>query len=66
MNGLVPISKLFYPVYGVNLELLNLQICDPRDSESIRFISRKDSDNGLSAYVKRIPEELQIQGTLFQ
>lgn len=54
MKGLVPLHKLFEPIYGVNLELLNLQICDQRDPHSIRFISRKESDNGLSAYVKQM------------
>jgi len=54
MKGLVPISELFEPVYGVNLELLNMHICNRNDSNSIRFISRKESDNGLAAYVKKV------------
>ncbi len=54
MKGLVPINELFDAIYGVNLELLNLDICNRNDPNSIRFISRKDNDNGLAAYVKQV------------
>lgn len=54
MAILVPIKDLFDPVYGVNLELVNLEICKKGDSDSIRYISRKESNNGVAAYVKRI------------
>ena len=54
MSALVPIKKLFEPIYGVNLELLNVDITDKNDPQSIQFISRKEADNGLVAYVKRI------------
>jgi len=54
MSTLVPIKKLFEPIYGVNLELLNVDITDKNDPQSIQFISRKEVDNGLVAYVKRI------------
>lgn len=55
MNQLVQISKLFEPVYGINLELLNMEITSKNDPNSIGFVSRKEFDNGLVAYVKRIP-----------
>ncbi len=51
---LIAIKELFNPIYGVNLELLNMEVCDKRDIGSIRFISRKESNNGLVAYVKKV------------
>ncbi|OGF71047.1 hypothetical protein A2930_04140 [Candidatus Giovannonibacteria bacterium RIFCSPLOWO2_01_FULL_45_34] len=54
MNKLIPLKELFTPVYGVNLELVNIEECEKKDSNSIRFISRTELNNGVSAYVKRI------------
>ena len=56
MNKLVPLNELFTPVYGVNLELVNIEECKKSDYNSIRFISRTEINNGVSAYVKRMNE----------
>lgn len=53
MATLVKLSELFIVTYGVNLELNKLEQCHPDDSEAIRFISRTDKNNGISAYVKK-------------
>lgn len=42
-------------VYGVNLELVNCTETDKNDPEAIAFVSRTESNNGVSAYVKPIP-----------
>ena len=49
------VQELFNVVYGVNLELVNCIETDKNDSEAIAFVSRTESNNGVSAYVKRIP-----------
>jgi len=54
MPKLVPLKELFEPIYGVNLELVHLEKCIKKDPESIRFVSRIEHNNGISAYVKRI------------
>src|SRR3989344_4487894 len=54
MNKLIPLKELFTPVYGVNLEFVNIEECEKKDSNSIRFVSRTELNNGVSAYVKRI------------
>lgn len=56
MNKLIPLKELFIPVYGVNLELVNVEECRKNDYNSIRFISRTEINNGVSAYVKRMVE----------
>ena len=56
MNKLVPIKDLFKAVYGVNLELVNLEECKKSDADSIGLISRTERNNGLSAYVKKVDE----------
>jgi hypothetical protein len=53
MFKLIPLKELFTPVYGVNLELIHLEECNKNDDKSIRFVSRTESNNGISAYVKR-------------
>lgn len=50
----VPLKELFSLHYGVNLELIYLEKCDKSDKDSIRFVSRTEQNNGISAYVKRI------------
>jgi len=50
------IGDLFDVKYGVNLELDDLEICDPSDKEAIAFVSRTESNNGVSAYVKYLPD----------
>lgn len=54
MSNLIPLKDLFDPIYGVNLELVNVEVCSKSDSEVIRFISRTEKNNGVSAYVRRI------------
>lgn len=56
MNKLIPLKELFTPVYGVNLELVNVEECRKNDYSSIRFVSRTEINNGVSAYVKRMVE----------
>lgn len=54
MSKLIPLKELFKPVYGVNLELIRLEKCNKNDDGSIRFVSRTENNNGISAYVKKI------------
>lgn len=56
MNKLIQLKELFTPVYGVNLELVNVEECKKNDPDSIRFVSRTEINNGVSAYVKRMVE----------
>lgn len=56
MYKLIPLKELFTAVYGVNLELVNIEECEKKDSDSIRFVSRTGLNNGVSAYVKRMDE----------
>ena len=56
MIKLIPLKELFKPVYGVNLELIHLEECNKNDDESIRFVSRTENNNGVSAYVKKITD----------
>ena len=42
-------------VYGVNLELVNCVETYKNDPEAIAFVSRTESNNGVSAYVKPVP-----------
>lgn len=53
----VPLNTIFKPVYGVNLELINFEICDKDEPYSIRFIARTETNNGVVSYVKRTPQE---------
>lgn len=43
-------------VYGVNLELVNCVETDKNDPEAVAFVSRTESNNGVSAYVKPVPD----------
>lgn len=56
MNNLIPLKELFTPVYGVNLELVNVEECRKNDYNSICFVSRTEINNGVSAYVKRMED----------
>ena len=56
MYKLIPLKELFTPVYGVNLELVNIEECEKKDYNSIRFVSRTELNNGVSAHVKRMNE----------
>jgi hypothetical protein len=56
MSKLIPLGDLFTAVYGANLELVNVEECSKNDSDSIRFVSRTEVNNGVSAYVKKIDD----------
>ena len=56
MNNLIPLSELFTPKYGANLELVNVEECLKTDPDSLRFVTRTETNNGVSAYVKRSDE----------
>ncbi len=55
MPKVVPLKELYEPIYGVNLELVHLEKCNKKYPESIRFVSRIEHNNGISAYVKKVP-----------
>ena len=48
------VSDLFDVVYGANLELVNCVETTKRDPDAIAFVSRTESNNGVSAYVKPV------------
>lgn len=48
------VQELFDVVYGVNLELVNCVETDKNDSDAVAFVSRTESNNGISAYVKLV------------
>lgn len=48
------IDELFDVVYGVNLEFVNCVETNETDSEAIAFVSRTESNNGVSGYVKPV------------
>lgn len=48
------VSDLFNVVYGVNLELVNCVETTKSDPDAIAFVSRTESNNGVSAYVKPV------------
>lgn len=49
------IKDIFDVVYGVNLELNACEETIRDDPDAVNFVSRTQSNNGVSAYVKRIP-----------
>lgn len=54
MIKLIKVSDIFNVVYGVNLELINLDKCNSTDYLSIPFVSRTEKNNGVSAFVEKI------------
>ncbi|MDE0100702.1 MAG: restriction endonuclease subunit S [Truepera sp.] len=56
MNDLVKISDVFDVSYGSNLELVNLKQCESTGKHAIPFVSRDGKNNGVSAYVERVPD----------
>ena len=58
MNRIVKILDIFTINYGVSLELINLTQCKSTDYKAIPFVSRTESNNGVSAFVKA---ELDIE-----
>ena len=64
LQHLVPLSDLFDVNYGVNLELVRLDAV-VRRGDGICFVSRTDENNGVSAFVRRLPDVNPIPaGTL--
>jgi hypothetical protein len=53
---LLPLHQLFDIQYGVNLELIHLKECSKEDENSIRFISRTEKNNGISAFVEQMQD----------
>ncbi|MHB8259830.1 MAG: restriction endonuclease subunit S [Bacteroidia bacterium] len=53
---LVPLHKLFKVKYGVNLELVHVEQCAKEHPDSINFVSRTESNNGVSAFVLKTDE----------
>lgn len=56
MSDLVKISEAFDVSYGINLELVNLKQCNSTDKYAIPFVARGKRNNGVSAYVERVPD----------
>ena len=52
-QSLVKVSDLFDVKYGVNLELLRLDITKKRKGGGVCFVSRTEGNNGVSAFVER-------------
>lgn len=50
------LGDLFDVVYGVNLELNALTETDKNDPEGIAFVGRTAENNGVTAYVKPVPD----------
>jgi hypothetical protein len=50
---MIKVSDVFEVKYGHSLELNRLTIVGP--SAGVAFVSRKMDDNGISAYVEKIP-----------
>ncbi|MDR2532751.1 MAG: restriction endonuclease subunit S [Oscillospiraceae bacterium] len=48
------VEELFDVKYGVNLELVTLEIVDDTDKDGINFVARTSSNNGVVARLKRI------------
>lgn len=48
------VKELFDVVYGVNLEFVNCVETDKNDPEAVAFVSRTESNNGVSGYVKPV------------
>lgn len=53
MKNIVKVSDLFEVRYGVNLELINLNEVSERGNKAVSFVSRTESNNGVSAFVER-------------
>jgi len=52
----VKINKIFDVKYGNSFELINLNECDKSTIGCVNFISRTENSNGVSAYVKKLPD----------
>lgn len=59
---LTKLSNLFEIKYGVNLELINLEETQSISDDSVCFVSRTESNNGVSAFVKKQDGVVPIAG----
>lgn len=48
------LNELFDLHYGVNLELINLNVCDKNNKNYINFVSRISKNNGVVALVEKL------------
>ena len=53
MGNLVRLSELFNINYGNSLELINMEQCKSTDVNAVPFVSRTESNNGVSAFVEK-------------
>lgn len=51
------VSELFNIQYGINLELVNCEITTQDDPDGVAFVARAAENNGVVAYVKRLPDK---------
>lgn len=59
------IEDLFEVVYGINIDLNKCEITDKYDEDSVNYVSRTSSNNGVSERVKIIPgKEPQPAGSI--
>jgi hypothetical protein len=49
------IGDIFDVIYGVNLELNSCEETSANDPEAVNFVSRSKENNGITAYIKPIP-----------
>lgn len=49
------IEDIFYIKYGINLELNSCEETTSDDIDAVNFVSRSRENNGVTAYIKRIP-----------
>ena len=54
MDSLLKVSNLFEIKYGVNLELIRMEVCNNKEQEAIPFVARTEKNNGIVAFVRRI------------
>lgn len=48
------LNELFDLHYGVNLELINLNVCDKNNKNYVNFVSRISKNNGVAALVEKL------------
>lgn len=53
---LVNITTLFNIKYGNSFELINLGQCEKNNVNAIAFVSRTEKNNGISAFVYKLPD----------
>lgn len=53
---LVNIATLFNIKYGNSFELINLDQCEKNNVNTIAFVSRTEKNNGISAFVYKLPD----------